>query len=143
MRRFSVRTLRDFGFGKQKSMEMTIQEELNYLTQSLNDRLTADGGKSIVDMKQYFTISVLNILWNMIAGTRFTHEDKKLHKLLVLLDQVIRANAIGSLGTTMYTAFPFLRHIIPKTTTHRQQRLQLFTELHKFFQVNAKRIYFS
>jgi hypothetical protein len=117
-------------------MDATIQEELDDLIKPLNERIAHTGGRGVVvNMKQYFTISVLNILWSMMAAVRFSHDNKILHRLLVLMDQVVRANAIGSIGTTIYTAFPFLRHFLPKITKHGQQRLQLFTELHKFFRV--------
>ena len=81
MRRFSIRTLRDFGFGKQTSMNDTIQEELAILMADLNSRLALSeaeaDGSIIAPMHQFFTISILNILWQMIAGFRFSHTDAR------------------------------------------------------------------
>jgi len=120
-------------------MEMTIQEELNDLTQSISNDVTQDDGQTILNMKQYFTISVLNILWNMIAGTRFSHDDKKLHRLLELMDRVVRANATGSITTTFCKAFPILQRVLPKLTPRSQvqERYEFFRELQQFFWVNV------
>ena len=136
MRRFSIRTLRDFGFGKQKSMEGTIQEELQELTESLLKKI--ESGEGVIKMKQFFTISVLNILWSMMAGVRFSHDDAKLRELLVLIDKEVKSNAIGSVGGAMYlySAFPFLAHILPRFSNQEKERRELTDKLHGFFRVN-------
>lgn len=133
MRRFSIRTLRDFGFGKQKNMEETLEEELNDLTQSIS--LEISKGNPIINMKQYFTISVLNILWNMIAGYRFSRDDAKLHNLLKLLDRLIKASVVGSSRMSALIAFPIVGRLVNIFTKHNELRLDLFRSMHEFFRV--------
>jgi methyl farnesoate epoxidase/farnesoate epoxidase len=136
MRRFSIRTLRDFGFGKQKSMESSIQEELGVLTECLLQEMAA--GDGIVKMKQFFTVFVLNNLWSMITGVRFSHEDAKLRDLLVLIDKEIKSNAIGSVGGPMYlySAFPILGKIMPPFSRQEIERKILMDKMQQFFRVS-------
>jgi len=138
MRRFSIRTLRDFGFGKQRSMEETLQDELDDLTKSLSAQLAS--GNNVVNMKQYFTISVLNILWNMIAGYRFSRDDAKLHNLLRLLDRLVKASALGSTRMSAAIAFPILQKAFSTFSKHNQIRWELFSSMHQFFRVTKKKI---
>ena len=135
MRRFSIRTLRDFGFGKQKSMEETLQDEIEDLIQSLSAQLSS--GNNIVNMKQYFTISVLNILWSMMAGYRFSRDDVKLHNLLHLLDRLVKASAVGSSRMSAAIAFPIVRHVVNLWTHHDKIRWDLFSSMHGFFGVST------
>lgn len=133
MRRFSLRTLRDFGFGKQSSMDATIQEELAGLMAGLNSQLAHADSGIVVPMHQFFTISILNILWKMIAGFRFEHTDTRLKQLLVLIDQVSKDNSIGGSSGTLYSAFPFLARIVPKMTKAGATRAQMISSVHAFF----------
>ena len=79
VRRFTMRHLRDFGFGK-KSMESILHEEATALT----ERLKASNEEPLVFRSQLNT-AVLNSLWSMIASERFEHDDPKLNQLLTLL----------------------------------------------------------
>ena len=65
-RRFALRHLRDFGFGK-SSMEEMIRDECLCLAERLR---SMDGLE--VDTKQLFNLSVMNILWRMISGSRYS-----------------------------------------------------------------------
>ena len=66
-RRFALRHLRDFGFGK-SSMEEMIRDECLCLAERLR---SMDGLE--VETKQLFNLSVMNILWRMISGSRYSN----------------------------------------------------------------------
>ena len=60
-RRFTVRHLRDLGFGK-TSIENQIIDEISELIQEMTDTASSNAdGK--VDFKGLFSVSVINILW--------------------------------------------------------------------------------
>ncbi len=70
-RRFVLRHLRDFGFGK-SSMEDIIRQEFT----DLAEKITESGKKGEVDSHMLFNLSVMNVLWGMISGERFDLNDK-------------------------------------------------------------------
>lgn len=69
LRRFSLRNLRDFGFGK-ASMESMISDEVSHLL----ERLRQDSGKPISTLN-YFNIAVVNALWTITCGKRLKYDD--------------------------------------------------------------------
>jgi methyl farnesoate epoxidase/farnesoate epoxidase len=131
MRRFSIRTLRDFGFGKQTSQEAVIEDEVMELFSRLNSRLESEG--NIICMQQFFNISVLNILWSMMAGVRFSHDDPEFKALVNMINQTMKL--LGGNGN-IFMAFPFLRHILPKLTGYGQVRTETLNHLRGIFFVS-------
>ena len=69
-RRFSLKTLKDFGFGKQ-SLESAINTEIDELIEIFK---THQGDDYL--LQNDFNIPIINILWKMIAGYRFTQREE-------------------------------------------------------------------
>ena len=67
LRRFMLRNLRDFGFGK-SSMEEIIHDEVTKLCQLLEKI-----GKEPLDLSGTFNVSIVNSLWSIIVGVSFTN----------------------------------------------------------------------
>lgn len=136
IRRFTARTLRKFGFGKGNAMEAAITVELDEVL-GIFKRKVDDGrykgivGKGIVDMHLIFNVSILNIIWTMMAGTRFSRDDEKLKKLLIMVDEVSKS---APQGISPVFALPFLRYI-PRITEH-----DMIIRLHQTTQ-NLFRVY--
>ena len=63
-RRFILKTLKDFGFGK-KSLEGVLVEEADKLA----DFFREQQGKPIL-MQNMFNVAILNILWVIVASHR-------------------------------------------------------------------------
>ena len=63
-RRFTLKTLKDFGFGK-ASLESLLLDEAN----RINDHLKLGAGKPF-QVQNFFNIVILNILWKIVAGER-------------------------------------------------------------------------
>ena len=84
-RRTTLKTLRDFGFGK-LSMEETVQDEvkkfINYLT-STNQQPLDVAGK--------FNLPVLNVLWRISLGQSYEYDDPKLQHILKLLSDFLKS----------------------------------------------------
>lgn len=139
MRRFTIRTLRDFGFGKQKGQDAVMEEELDELMQRLDEKLTGENGAEI-SLNQFFTVSVLNILWSMMAGTRFTHDDAHLQKLVKhIYDNTRFLNATGNI----LMAYPLLRNILRRLTGVGEARRKLIADMQRQFQVHTTSTMFN
>ncbi|XP_050700522.1 cytochrome P450 2C15-like isoform X2 [Eriocheir sinensis] len=75
-RRFTLRTLRDLGFGR-NSLEPIMQEELDELLQLLRRR---QGEK--VNMEMIFNVSIVNVIWAITIGKRYSYDDPRLEELV-------------------------------------------------------------
>lgn len=75
-RRFILKNLRDFGFGK-KSIEGFIHEEIKELIDSFKKSV----GRPITTLNK-FNAPVVNVLWRLVTGERHMHDDPKLQKLI-------------------------------------------------------------
>ena len=75
-RRFALRTLRDFGFGK-SGMEQMIKEEVQLFTEEIRK----SKGEPL-DFTNKFNLPILNALWNVTVGQRFDYENPKLISLI-------------------------------------------------------------
>ena len=79
-RRFTLRHLRDFGFGKNR-MEALIMEEVNEFISWLKTQETAS-----ISMEHKFELSVLNSLWRITTGTRIKPDDQKSLEMFKKID---------------------------------------------------------
>ncbi|XP_037048891.1 cytochrome P450 2J6-like [Bradysia coprophila] len=91
-RRFALRTLRDFGFGK-RTMDGLLLQEVEELVQYFKKEYI---GKP-VDLKHSFNRSVFNSVWYIISDRRFERTDPVFMKMISLftghLDKVTLFNA--------------------------------------------------
>lgn len=62
-RRFALRQLRDFGFGK-NTMEALIMDEVHEMAETLKRK----GGKPVGEIKEKFSLAVVNSLWTIVGG---------------------------------------------------------------------------
>ena len=90
-KRYSLRVLRDFGFGK-SSMEGVIHEELQKLTESLDQKC----GKSM-NMRYTFNLSIVNGLWAICTGNQMAINDPKLIKMVKQIDRIMTITAEGKI----------------------------------------------
>jgi cytochrome P450 len=71
-RRFTLRHLRDFGFGKNAGEELIMNEVNEFL-----GKLSKQVGQPIV-LNRTFQMAVLNTLWEIMAGERYEQDDPRL-----------------------------------------------------------------
>lgn len=107
-RRFCLKNLRDFGFGKTRMEELIIHEAAAVVKRLRQEALTV--GDSGIHMESIFTIPVLSSLWTMITGEGLDHDDPRLLKFMSLLDDFF--NNFDMSGSILNYA-PFLRFIAP------------------------------
>ncbi|XP_046733963.1 probable cytochrome P450 303a1 [Diprion similis] len=80
-------------------------------------RKLSESGEMIVSMNEVFGVPVLNTLWEMIAGKRYSNEDTKLLYLQRLLNSLLKdVDMTGCL----FGYFPILRILAPKMSGYKQ-----------------------
>ncbi|XP_014246954.1 probable cytochrome P450 303a1 [Cimex lectularius] len=121
-RRFVLRHLREFGFGRRTMAEL-VETEAEHLLSVFKENVNKGNGKAIVEMADAFGVNVLNTLWMMMASIRYSPDDKELKKLQNLLTELF-AN-IDMVGT-LFSQFPVLRHIAPEISGYKQ-----FIDIHQ------------
>lgn len=129
MRKFTQRTLRDFGFGKRHTMQSAVEAETSALIKEFNDAILKDGG--IIRVRTTFVLSVLNVLWCMVAGQRYEHDDPKLVKMM---DRNFAMTKSITFAEPFHLAFSWVKRIFP-SIFKEDLRLRVFDECHKFTQV--------
>lgn len=120
-RRFTLRHLRDFGFGK-KSMEGFIMNEAEDIVKEMKDL-------QVVQVSGLFHVSTLNVLWGMIAGVRYERDDQRMKDLF---DKLNRAFRIGSVTGGIASMFPILKKIAPELSGYKHT-MDTIKELQDFF----------
>ena len=86
-RRFSLRTLRDLGFGK-VGMEELVNDEVEVLCKSLE----SEKGK-FLNISKSFNIAAVNALWKVLTGERMSQEDPKVQKLISRIEKISKDQA--------------------------------------------------
>lgn len=79
LRRFTLKSLRDLGFGKTGS-EQSILDELQLLMKDIDQRIVENNG--VVTLDKTLNCASLNVIWNLIGGNRFEYDDPKMQKLI-------------------------------------------------------------
>ena len=129
-RRFTLRHLRDLGFGK-TSIEDQMMDEIKELLSDMKSAAQSDPDH-IVDFKGIFNVSILNILWVILCGKRYERDDVALKKLLSLVDKLLRGgNFIGA----VFPIPSFLIRIFPALPKIFGVDTELFRPLQGFIMV--------
>eukprot|EP00095_Tigriopus_kingsejongensis_P011335 snap_masked-scaffold1422_size42147-processed-gene-0.1 protein:Tk11335 transcript:snap_masked-scaffold1422_size42147-processed-gene-0.1-mRNA-1 annotation:"cytochrome p450 2aa2" len=102
-RRFALKNLRDFGFGR-KSLDHVIHEEAQLLIKSLLEEHWTHGD---ILIGTTFNAPVVNVLWQVVASTRFDPNAQKTKDMMEKLTERFKA------GLTWSSAFPFLNRYLP------------------------------
>jgi len=113
MKKYTIRALREFGFGKQASMTSVVETELEEVMRRLKMASEDKSKGGVVRMERFFQLSSLNVLWTMMAGIRYSHDDPKLQELLRVNSGWLQT---GNFFAGIVAAFPFIRHVFPEWT---------------------------
>jgi len=109
-RRFTLRHLRDFGFGK-NSMELLIMEEVREMIEWMKNE---EGHPLSLNRK--FSLAVLNSLWQIVSGKRFDQKDTTLNDLLDSTTKTF--NEVSSNGILIFA--PWLSKYFPNLSGHNK-----------------------
>ena len=103
-RRFSLRHLKDFGFGR-STMNDLVLEEVDRLVGFLRP---SAGGEVHVQSK--FNLSVVNALWRISTGQSHGLDDPKLNELIAEINKIVKFEGISPLCVL---APPWLLDLLP------------------------------
>jgi hypothetical protein len=71
----------------------------------------------VIAMHNAFGVYIINTLWSMMAGIRFSHSDLELKKLQSLLTELF--SSIDMVGC-LFSQFPMLRFLAPELSGYKQ-----------------------
>ena len=116
VRRFTLRTLRDLGFGK-KNSEGMILEECKNIVDAIKKRI--DNTKNgVVDIDNLLNKAAVNVVWNITAGERFDYDEERMNNLYKFVDMFV------ILGTKVHGkplgSFPFLKYFPPYRSIYNE-----------------------
>ncbi|KAG0716064.1 Cytochrome P450 2L1 [Chionoecetes opilio] len=102
-RRFALRQLRDLGMGKSKLVE-TVQQQTLILRETLAKTAGTPG-----EMPHQLHVSIINIIWQMVANRHFDAQDKRLKGFVKHMDDfVVLSNRLA-----FKDFMPWLQNIMP------------------------------
>ena len=122
-RRFALKTLRDFGFGR-KGSEGIILQEATMLMDYMKENCL---GKKFKMSKTFFNVPVINVLWQMVMSKRFQMEDPHVKYLMESLHRCFSQNRMF-----MY-ALPGLARAFPSISGVAHRR-KFFREVYTEFE---------
>lgn len=131
-KRFVLRHLREFGFGR-KTMSGLTEDEAAALVETFDKRVGKNGKTGVlIEMSDAFNVNVLNTLWSMLAGIRYNPEEKGLRDLQGLLTELFaNIDMVGAL----FSQFPVLQYLAPEISGYNKF-MQIHKELWKFLRVS-------
>lgn len=132
-RKFSLKSLRQLGMGR-SNMVAHVEREAAEMVQHF--RVLGENGGRPVGMEHAFDVSVLNVMWALLAGHRFDLYDARLGKLIKLIHDSFRV--IDMTGGVL-NQFPFVRHLAPEMCGY-QPLLRTLRPLWEFLMVSTCRI---
>ncbi|ODN01945.1 Farnesoate epoxidase [Orchesella cincta] len=113
-RRYVLKQLRDFGFGK-SSMESVIIEEVN----DLSRRLVAFNSEPVEGIKNKLSLAVVNSLWNIVAGTRYNQDNPKLRQIAY---QVTGAFEEAAKSSGLLATVKWIKYVMPELSGYNAVR---------------------
>ena len=125
MRKFTMKHLREFGFGT-ATMEDAILEEVEAMTKAFLDTK----GKP-TEIEDTLKLAISNITCGIIYGRRFDHDDEIFRTLIRLFETLVKGK-----GFTSVTNFipEFMYPLFPKENKLHQERKKNTATMREYFE---------
>ena len=122
-RRFALRHLKDFGFGK-SSMETLIADEAKELIEDIKTEIKFNNE---VKMNGKFNLAIVNALWKIITGKRLDlHNPEDQHRMQDLADFFASFAVTGFVSVVAFRLPAWLAKKIPQLKSLRETYQKLF-----------------
>lgn len=132
-RTFTMNHLKDMGFGR-TNIESQMLDEVQDFLGEIRRRAETDP-RCVVDFASLFNVSVVNILWAMVAGDRFKRGDARFQSLLANIQSLFRV------GNQLRAATPiplYVMRVLPFLKQYIGLRDELFVPMQQFVLVRAR-----
>lgn len=115
-RRFSVKTLKSLGLGKISMIEHVEQEAIELIKHL--EKKSEENQKIYVqkDNSNIFDLSVMNVTWKILRGSRFELDDEQ---LIMLMEMIHKSFQIIDMSGGVLSQAPWLRFLAPELTGYR------------------------
>lgn len=117
MSRFTIRTLREFGFGKSSTMEIILAEEVTKWVQFIKDK-ASKSADNVIHVENIFNTAVTNVLWSMVSGKQYDYDDSRMATMLQLNTDFFKSTNIGF---DISECYPVIRDWFPNWTGRNEQ----------------------
>jgi hypothetical protein len=111
-RAWTVKQLKEHGFGKSSSIDSSTKDEVKVLLQNWESKLDTNG-RGIVQVHNAFAVAATKILWKMVVG-RLNNDDEYIMKKLLEKSEVVIDS--GNFGPGLMMVAPFLNYFVPEWT---------------------------
>ena len=121
-RRFTLKTLKDFGFGKQ-GMEGLIHEEVNQFISFVNTNIDQP-----LDFSHKLNLPIINALWKITVGDRFEYDNPKLLNIVERLTECFKL--ISDPKQAILRSFPWVEKLpLPESVFKRKYFVSTLHEI--------------
>ena len=115
-RRFGLKTLKNFGYGKQ-----SLEETINIEVTEVIERFLSEDGDFL--MSGDFEVPIINILWQLVASTRITFDDTEgmemVNSISLMFKNFIKTNLVP---LKIVKTFPKLFEYLETVKTYDVQK---------------------
>lgn len=111
-RRFSMRSLKQLGLGK-NGMIQQVEREAYAMVDYYREKSTS---QEPIGMEHAFDISVLNVMWSLLAGHRFELSDVRLNRLMAMIHKSFR---VLDMSGGILLQIPLMRFIFPELSGYK------------------------
>eukprot|EP00092_Neocalanus_flemingeri_P018174 GFUD01019671.1.p1 GENE.GFUD01019671.1~~GFUD01019671.1.p1 ORF type:complete len:482 (+),score=104.99 GFUD01019671.1:156-1601(+) len=122
-RRFGLKTLKDFGFGKQsleETINIEVEEIINHFLSTKEDFLLGSD----------FNVPIINILWQLVAGSRFTPEDPEGMEMVASVNRLFKDLVkMAVIPLKLMKMFPKLTDYADNVKVYEIQKKYIFKQI--------------
>ncbi|CAL8146559.1 unnamed protein product [Orchesella dallaii] len=128
IKKFSMRSLSQYGFGKTTKMHSILEEEVTNSVEEMKKMAKENGG--VVTIGKQFAVSNINLVWATAAGKRYPLSDPKFKQLV---NNVHSFASSFNMASSFCFCYPSWYEWLPFMKGHVQSQRKGLLEINTFF----------